>query len=63
MSDIAQMLADEFRPQGYTIHTRIVPYFVLWLMSFFNRKMVVTGFLEKIGRELMVDNTRVSDRG
>lgn len=59
LADLAKYIADEFRPQGYTIYTHTVPYFVLWFMSFFSRKMVLTGFLDKIGKKLYVDNRKV----
>uniref|UniRef100_A0A4D5R9U3 Cinnamoyl-CoA reductase 1 n=1 Tax=Scolopendra viridis TaxID=118503 RepID=A0A4D5R9U3_SCOVI len=57
LKEVADILAKEFRPQGYTIPTMHCPYFVLWLASFFNK--TAKSYLSRVGRQLKIDNTRM----
>lgn len=61
LNDVAKMMATEFAPQGYTIFTNTVPYFILWIVSFFNKKIAQSGMLEKIGKEIIVGNKRMKE--
>lgn len=59
MKDIAVTVAKEFKPQGYSIATGQLPYFLMWVAGFFN-KGVKNNLLPRIGKTLKVDNKRVS---
>lgn len=59
MKDIAMAVAKEFKPQGYSIPTSQLPYFMVWMAGFFN-KSVKNNILPRIGKVIKADNTRVS---
>src|SRR6185295_8779111 len=57
MRDIAQMLAEEFGPQGYRVPTGHLPYWVLWLAARFDPTIRMT--LNYIGRKELVSNDKI----
>lgn len=60
MKDMALTVAKEFKPQGYSIPTSQLPYFMVWMAGFFN-KNVKTSILPRVGKVIKTDNTRMKD--
>ncbi|XP_071545349.1 uncharacterized protein [Panulirus ornatus] len=58
MKDIAMAVAKEFKPQGYSISTGQLPYFLCWVAGLFNKGMK-NNVLPRIGKVLKVDNKRM----
>lgn len=58
MKDIALAVAKEFKPQGYSIPTGQLPYFLCWVAGLFNKGMK-NNILPRIGKVMKVDNKRV----
>uniref|UniRef100_A0A914BXA2 3-beta hydroxysteroid dehydrogenase/isomerase domain-containing protein n=1 Tax=Acrobeloides nanus TaxID=290746 RepID=A0A914BXA2_9BILA len=54
--DIALILDKEFGPQGYCIPKRNLPYFMLWIVSFFDS--TVKDLLGLVGVEHKIDNSK-----
>lgn len=59
LSDLVKIIDKEFRPQGYSLYTNTLPYFVFWIASFFVTKMKEFGFLDKLGKEISVSNKKM----
>ncbi|CAG5126214.1 unnamed protein product, partial [Candidula unifasciata] len=59
MKDIALILAKEFKPQGYNIHTMSLPNVCLWGLSLFNKNAKT--FLPVVGKQSQFDNTRMKE--
>lgn len=57
MKDVANIMADEFRPQGYKIATMAAPNCIVWLGSFFSEPL--KGVVPKLGKAHEVDNSRM----
>lgn len=57
--DIATILAQEFQPQGYSIPTGQLPYFVCWIAALFNKQMK-SYVLPRIGKRFYLDKKRVN---
>lgn len=55
--DIAQILAEEFEPQGYKIGKRRIPKFVAWFGSFFSNEFKL--LLPMIGKNVELVNTKM----
>ncbi|KAE9420223.1 hypothetical protein Angca_009532, partial [Angiostrongylus cantonensis] len=55
-SDIARVLGREFRRQGYWVPYYQVPYWVLWLYSFFDKEAAAT--LKRVGNIARFDNSK-----
>lgn len=55
--EIAQILAEEFEPQGYKIGKRKIPKFVAWLGSFFSSEFKM--LLPMIGKNVELVNTKM----
>uniref|UniRef100_A0A0K0DR88 3Beta_HSD domain-containing protein n=1 Tax=Angiostrongylus cantonensis TaxID=6313 RepID=A0A0K0DR88_ANGCA len=51
-SDIARVLGREFRRQGYWVPYYQVPYWVLWLYSFFDKEAAAT--LKRVGNIALI---------
>ena len=54
---IAQILAAEFRPQGYTVTTRILPKILVWFVKFFDD--VASRTYPFIGKQLTWNNEKM----
>ena len=59
MSDISTILAKEFNPRGYNIKTNIVPRWILWFMSFFDKTLAF--FYRMIDATAHFDNSQSKD--
>lgn len=59
LKEIAQIIAKEFKPQGYSVSTINCPYFALWVKGFFDKSVKL--ILPRVGKEIKFDSTRVSD--
>ena len=55
--DVAQILAEEFEPQGYKIGKRKIPKFVAWFGSFFSNELKM--LLPMIGKNIELVNTKM----
>ncbi|CAL4078695.1 unnamed protein product [Meganyctiphanes norvegica] len=58
IKDAAATVAKEFKPQGYSIPTGQLPYFVCWVAGLFNKNMK-SNILPRIGKQFNVDNKRM----
>jgi len=58
IKDAAATLSKEFKPQGYSIPTGQLPYFVCWVAGLFNKNLK-TNILPRIGKQFNVDNKRM----
>ncbi len=59
MPEIAEIIKNEFQPQGYNVPTRTVPYFLLKIGSFFDKR--VKRLLPTVGVTMNFDNTRMKE--
>lgn len=59
MKEIAQILAKEFKPQGYNVPTANCPNPILWMTSLFDRTIKM--ILPNIGKVYKFDNSRMKD--
>uniref|UniRef100_A0A914CHQ6 NAD-dependent epimerase/dehydratase domain-containing protein n=1 Tax=Acrobeloides nanus TaxID=290746 RepID=A0A914CHQ6_9BILA len=59
LRDVADFLDKEFGPQGYNIPKRKLPYFLLWIASFFNA--TVKDALPMIGVKEKISNAKARD--
>ncbi|KAK6195722.1 hypothetical protein SNE40_001090 [Patella caerulea] len=59
MKEMAQILAKEFKPQGYSVPTMNCPYFALWLSSVFDKTLKL--ILPQVGKIHRFDNTRMKE--
>uniref|UniRef100_A0A2P2I3A9 NADPH-dependent aldehyde reductase ARI1-like n=1 Tax=Hirondellea gigas TaxID=1518452 RepID=A0A2P2I3A9_9CRUS len=58
LKDVHTIVAKEFRPQGYRVATNVLPYFLVWISSFFMEG--IRGYvLPRIGTSYSVDNSRM----
>lgn len=58
VKDIALAVAKEFKPQGYSIPTGQLPYFLCWVAGLFNKSMK-NNILPRIGKVMKIDNKRM----
>uniref|UniRef100_A0A914C0D5 3-beta hydroxysteroid dehydrogenase/isomerase domain-containing protein n=2 Tax=Acrobeloides nanus TaxID=290746 RepID=A0A914C0D5_9BILA len=59
LTDLAKFLDKEFGPHGYCIPKRNLPYFLVWLASFFDSS--VKGILPMIGHAVKIDNSKAKN--
>lgn len=59
LKEMAQVLAKELKPQGYSISTISCPYFALWVKGLFDKSVKL--ILPRVGKEIKFDNTRMKD--
>lgn len=59
MKDIAQVLAKEFKSQGYNVPTINCPNFVLQLRSLYDKE--VKKYLPQVGKIFKLDNTKMKE--
>ncbi|GAB6018891.1 hypothetical protein CHUAL_000549 [Chamberlinius hualienensis] len=57
MKEMAQTLAKEFRPQGYSVSTLNCPYFALWVKGFFDKSVKL--MLPRLGKEVKFESKRM----
>ncbi|KAK3866488.1 hypothetical protein Pcinc_027986 [Petrolisthes cinctipes] len=60
MKDMAMTVAKEFKPQGYSIPTSQLPYFMVWMAGCFNKGIKNT-VLPRVGKIIKTDNTRMKE--
>ncbi|XP_076335316.1 uncharacterized protein LOC143238722 isoform X2 [Tachypleus tridentatus] len=58
-TQIAHILAKEFRPLGYRIPTVAAPYYLVWISSFFNKSN--NNIYPRIGKAWFFDNKRMKE--
>lgn len=59
LREIAQVIAKEFKPQGYGVSTINCPYFALWVKGLFDKSVKL--ILPRVGKEIKFDNARMKD--
>ena len=59
LSRIAEILSNEFKPQGYNIPLSTAPYALVWLLGWFDKS--VRMILPSIGKKTKVDNARMRE--
>lgn len=58
VKDIAMAASKEFKPQGYSIPTGQLPYFLCWVAGLFNKGMK-NNILPRLGKQLNASNKRM----
>ncbi|XP_042883889.1 uncharacterized protein LOC122260598 [Penaeus japonicus] len=58
VKDIALAASKEFKPQGYSIPTGQLPYFLCWVAGLFNKGMK-NNILPRLGKQLNASNKRM----
>ncbi|XP_047485902.1 phenylacetaldehyde reductase-like, partial [Penaeus chinensis] len=58
MKDIALAASKEFKPQGYSIPTGQLPYFLCWVAGLFNKGMK-NNILPRLGKQISASNKRM----
>ncbi|XP_063595452.1 uncharacterized protein LOC134772408 [Penaeus indicus] len=58
IKDIALAASKEFKPQGYSIPTGQLPYFLCWVAGLFNKGMK-NNILPRLGKQLTASNKRM----
>ncbi|KAL8593570.1 hypothetical protein ACOMHN_024273 [Nucella lapillus] len=59
MKEIAQLLAKEFKPQGYSVPTMNCPYFALWMSALFDKTIKM--ILPQVNKVHRFDNKRMKE--
>ncbi|KAK7478306.1 hypothetical protein BaRGS_00030458, partial [Batillaria attramentaria] len=59
MKEMAQILAKEFRPQGYSVPTVNCPYFALWMSALFDKSVKM--ILPQVNKVHKFDNKRMKE--
>ncbi|XP_037793041.1 putative uncharacterized oxidoreductase C513.07 [Penaeus monodon] len=58
VKDIAMAASKEFKPQGYSIPTGQLPYFLCWVAGLFNKGMK-NNILPRLGKQINASNKRM----
>lgn len=56
MTEIAGIVAEKYKPLGYKVGTKKAPYWLLWIVSFFDKQ--VRSILSNLGTKPLFDNSR-----
>jgi nucleoside-diphosphate-sugar epimerase len=56
MGEIAQVLAQEYRPRGYKVPTRPLPYWAMWVLARFDKTLRLA--LDLVGEEQLVSTEK-----